>query len=228
MVSTRRTAPTEPEAEMPPDLSNTLRKKPVRRAMAKKTEPETKPKNTRSKKTTGDSENESEANAQIDKGPAATQTKPTRGVGRPRKQPTPASAEEPATSKPAKATRSTATTRAKKNEVAVYDESEANPTDEPKPARRPRGAAPAGPPLSPKKITQVSKPVTRNKKATEATGKKAAPSKPAPRTRTARQRGVSDENADVPDLAPSNQDEINVAAASSTPIKRSAPAKRNN
>ncbi|KAI7133450.1 hypothetical protein KC316_g16905, partial [Hortaea werneckii] len=228
MVSTRRTAPTEPEAEMPPDLSNTLRKKPVRRAMAKKTEPETKPKNTRSKKTTGDSENESEANAQIDKGPAATQTKPTRGVGRPRKQPTPASAEEPATSKPAKATRSTATTRAKKNEVAVYDESEANPTDEPKPARRTRGAAPAGPPLSPKKITQVSKPVTRNKKATEATGKKAAPSKPAPRTRTARQRGVSDENADVPDLAPSNQDEINVAAASSTPIKRSAPAKRNN
>ncbi|KAI7220212.1 hypothetical protein KC333_g2469 [Hortaea werneckii] len=226
MVSTRRTAPTEPEAEMPPDLSNTLRKKPVRRAMAKKTEPETKPKNTRSKKTTGDSENDAEANAQIEKGPAATQTKPTRGAGRPRKQPTPAPAEEPATSKPAKATRSTATTRAKKNEVAVYDESEAKPTDEPKPGRRTRGAAAAGPPLSPKKITQVSKPVTRNKKATEATGKKAAPSKPATRTRTARQRGVSDENADVPDLAPSNQDEITVAAASSTPIKRSAPAKR--
>ncbi|GAB1736011.1 hypothetical protein NU219Hw_g6065t1 [Hortaea werneckii] len=227
MVSTRRTAPTEPEAEMPPDLSNTLRKKPVRRAMAKKTEPETRPKNTRSKKTTGDSENDTEANAQIEEGHAATQTKPTRGVGRPRKQPTPAPAEKAAAYKPATATRSTATTRARKNEVAVYDESEANPTDEPKPARRTRGASSAAPPLSPKKITQVSKPVTRSRQATEATGKKAAPSKPATRTRTARQRGVSDENADVPDLAPSNRDEINVAAASSTPIKRSAPTERN-
>ncbi|KAI7280934.1 hypothetical protein KC345_g4467 [Hortaea werneckii] len=227
MVSTRRTAPTEPEAEMPPDLSNTLRKKPVRRAMAKKTEPETKPKNTRGKKATGDSENDTEANAQIEKASAVTQTKTTRRVGRPRKQPTPAPAEELTTSKPAKATRSTATTRAKKNEVAVYDDSEAKPTDEPKPARRTRGAAPAVPPLSPKKITQVSKPVTRNKKATEATEKKAAPSKPATRTRTARQRGISDENADVPDLAPSTQDEINIATASSTPVKRSAPAKRN-
>ncbi|KAI7467854.1 hypothetical protein KC351_g13875 [Hortaea werneckii] len=228
MVSTRRTAPPEPEAEMPPDLSNTLRKKPVRRAMAKKTEPDTKSKSSRTKRATGDSENDTEVNAQVEKAPAVTQTKTTRGVGRPRKQPTPAPAEEPAISKPAKATRSTATTRAKKNEVAVYDESEAQPSDEPKPARRTRGAKSAVPPLSPKKITQVSKPVTRNKKATEVTEKKAAPSKPATRTRTARQRGISDENADVPDLAPSNQGEINVAAASSTPFKRSAPPKRNN
>ncbi|GAB1729371.1 hypothetical protein NU195Hw_g5516t1 [Hortaea werneckii] len=211
MVSTRRTAPTEPEAEMPPDLSNTLRKKPVRRAMAKKTEPETKPKNTRSKRAAGDSENDTEANVQIEKAPAVTQTKTTRGAGRPRKQPTPAPAEEPAASKPAKATRSTATTRAKKNEVAVYDESEEKLTDEPKPARRTRGAAPAVPPLSPKKITQVSRPVTRTKKTAEATGKEAAPSKPVTRTH----------------LAPSHQDEINVAAASSTPVKRSASAKRN-
>ncbi|TKA23291.1 hypothetical protein B0A50_07348 [Salinomyces thailandicus] len=206
------------------DVNNTLRKKPVRRAAgAKKSAPEAKPKNTRSKKTANETEESTAEESHAEEVSEGAQAKARRGIGRPRKTATAPTAEETASAKPVKATRATAASRAKRTEVMVDVEADAPAPVEPKPARRTRAAASKAPPLSPKKITQVSRPTTRNTKGNK---KQPTAAKPATRTRATRNRAVSDENANVPDLAPPQTEDDDLVVVSATPVKRPMSSKQ--
>ncbi|KAK5123287.1 hypothetical protein LTR85_002717 [Meristemomyces frigidus] len=225
MVSTRRTAHNEPEQDMTePDLSKTLRKKPVRRATAKKTEPEPqqKARATRGRKAAPTPE-ETQQDESVSQEPEITQPeKPARRVGRPKKQaPTPAVEEPTPIPQPTKPTRSTAASRAKNTEAAEKRR-EVPTTDEPKPTRRTRATAPEAQPLSPKKITQISKP---RSKTAKIANQKQATIRPTARARVTKRRTVSDENADIPDLVPNDEQDDEVVVLSSTQVKRVSPLK---
>ncbi|KAK5171845.1 uncharacterized protein LTR77_003481 [Saxophila tyrrhenica] len=93
------------------------------------------------------------------------------------------------------------------------------PAPAPKATRGTRATAAKAQPLSPKKITQVSKPATR----TTRNGKRvvtAAPAKaPVQTNATTRKRTVSDENAELPDLEAAFDEDDDVAVLASTPAK---------
>lgn len=223
MVSTRRTAPTAADPEMTdPELA--LKKKPIRKATAKKaaeTETATKTKSSRGKKTEG-APVEEDAEAVVEE----PKTRATRG--RPRKNVQTAVEEERQpeaneAEKPAKATRATksSTLRSKKAAVAVDEAPELPAPKAAKPARQTRAAASTAAPLSPKKITQMAKPSTRNTNSGLKSLPKAQPVKSSVRSKgTTRRRQVSDENADVPELAQPDAEEESVIVVSSTPVKK--------
>ncbi|KAK4545426.1 hypothetical protein LTR36_002776 [Oleoguttula mirabilis] len=229
MVSTRRTAHSEPDPDVPePDLSQPLRKKPVRRATAKKTEPEPqqKPKTTRGRKAAPAPDKTIAEESALEEPEPAQPAKPARKVGRPGKEaPAPAAAEPALVQLPTKPTRSTAASRAKNTEAMAEKRREIPAPSEPKVTRRTRATAtaPKAQPLSPKKITQVSMPQTRNVKATNP---KQGTIRPAPRSRLTRKRTVSDENADIPDLTSTDQEDDDVVLLSSTPVKRMSPTRQ--
>ncbi|KAF2770008.1 hypothetical protein EJ03DRAFT_326920 [Teratosphaeria nubilosa] len=121
--------------------------------------------------------------------------------------------------------RSTAS-RSRKTEVRKSQEREASQVEEkPRPTvRRTRATAPATKPqpLSPKKITQLSKPQTRHAKAAPTKSKTA---QTATTVRTIRKRAVSDENEEVPTLAANIDEEDDLVLLASTPVKRPSPVK---
>lgn len=102
--------------------------------------------------------------------------------------------------------------------------------EEHKPARQTRGAATKPQPLSPKKITQVSKPQTRNAiNANSKAAAKAAPNKPAATGRNTRKRTVSDENAEVADFNLSTETgDDDIIVLSSTPKKTTSTQNQRN
>lgn len=207
-----------------PDLSKTLRKKPVRRATAKKTErePQQKPRTTRGRKAAPTPEEITPEDSAAQESDVPQIEKPARKVGRPKKQaPTPAAEDPTPVQQPSKPTRSTAASRAK-TETMAEKRRELPAVSEPKPTRRTRATAPKAQPLSPKKITQVTKPQPRT---TRKANTKQAPAKAAPKARVTRNRTVSDENAEIPNLGPDEGSEDEIVLLSSTPVKRS-PAKQ--
>ncbi|KAK5136266.1 hypothetical protein LTR08_003873 [Meristemomyces frigidus] len=222
MVSTRRMAQKEPEQDMADTkLSNTLRKKPVRRATAKKTEPEPQPEPRRIRgRKAAPTPDPVVAEHTVTEAPVPEpQAKSARKVGRPRKKaPEPTAPEPTPAEEPIKATRSTKASTAKNAEMMAAKAA----TSAPEPVKRTRATAPKAQPLSPKKITQVSRPQARNVKSVNA---KPAIAKVAPKPRTTRKRTISDENADVPELSPTEQEDDDVVLLSSTPVRRASPPK---
>ena len=104
--------------------------------------------------------------------------------------------------------------RGKKAAAAIEEPPVLPPPEESKPTRSTRTTALKAPPLSPKKITQVSKPATRTtRNASQKPAAKAAPVKAAPKGRAAtRKRTESNENAD-----PDADDDVEMV--SGTPVK---------
>ncbi|KAK1086827.1 hypothetical protein LTR48_003173 [Friedmanniomyces endolithicus] len=154
------------------DRNNTLWKKPMRRATAKKPETEAKANNTRSK--TPALSTEKNSTEHVEQPLTALQTKPfRRGPGRPRKEVQEAAAEESA-EPPARATRGTKASAGKSQTVEpVAHEPNVSAAAQPKTTRRTRATATTAQPLSPKKITQVAKTRTTRaitQKSTAATG----------------------------------------------------------
>ena len=156
----------------------------------------------------------------VEPAPVAEEAKPTRaskaGSVRGKKaavavdaEPAPP-ANEPKTTKGTKA----GSVRGRKAAAAVIEAPGLPPPEEPIPTRSTRTTAAKAPPLSPKKITQVSKPATRTtRNASQKPAAKAAPVKPASKGRGgARKRTESNENVD-PD-----EDE-DVEMVSTMPIK---------
>ena len=126
---------------------------------------------------------------------------------------------EPAPPAPeAKPTRSAkaGSVRGKKTAAAIDEAPVLPPPEEAKPTRSTRTTATKAPPLSPKKITQVSKPATRTtRNANQKPAAKAASVKAAPKGRGAgRKRTESNENADP--------DAEDVEMQPSTPVKTKA------
>ncbi|TKA82963.1 hypothetical protein B0A55_01542 [Friedmanniomyces simplex] len=208
------------------DLSNTLWKKPVRRATAKKAETEAKPKTTRSKSAAPTTD---DIAANTDERPLpALQAKPTRrGPGRPRKE-APESAAEETAEPPARATRCTkaSTSKSKKVQVGADAEPNVSTTTQPKTTRRTRATATTAKPLSPKKITQVSKTRDTRDDAQKRTAAKGAMSKETVKCRAkTRKRTVSDENAEVPVFPSAEREESGNAVLPSAPAKTTSPQK---
>ncbi|KXT11893.1 hypothetical protein AC579_10499 [Pseudocercospora musae] len=219
MVSTRGGARTS----APDDASIMLRKKPVRKATAKApatTTTDAKAKTTRSKKRELEPEvvDDDEPDELQEEAPAPAKT--TRKVttttrakksDEPVKAASTKGAASKVPSKPAKAaTRTTKTRAAEENEGEKVDtkKPKLKPTAQLRATRATRATAAKekAAPLSPKKITQVSKAPVQGTKAYGAKGSaatvKSPTAKPATRGRPAgRRRNVSDENADVPKLA---------------------------
>ncbi|EME88033.1 uncharacterized protein MYCFIDRAFT_192300 [Pseudocercospora fijiensis CIRAD86] len=217
MVSTRGGTRTS----APDDASTMLRKKPVRKVTAKAapaTSTAAKAKATRSKKTEPEPEvvDDDEPDELQEEAPAPTKT--TRKVTtrakkseEPVKPATTKSAASKAPSKPAKA--ATRTTRGKAaEEVAEQNletkKPELKPTTQSTVTRATRATAAKdkAAPLSPKKITQVSKAPARSAKTSVVKGStataKAPAAKAAKRGRPpGRRRNVSDENAVIPEFA---------------------------
>jgi hypothetical protein len=216
MVATRRGVRTDP-AEEPEitDASLTLRKKPVRRATAataataaKSTQAAPKTRATRSKKAVHDQEDELAVPQQAEV-PEAPE--PTKRTTRSKRADTVEA--EPSRSarlaKPVPQPKHT-TKAAPTQSNAVVQESQAAPTVTKKPAlaarpaRQARAKTPATQaPLSPKKITQVSRTRTRGAKITEEEKGKPTPNtrptSAAQTSRASRKRAVSDENAEIPE-----------------------------
>lgn len=197
---------------------STLRKKPVRQAPTKTTQAESKAKTTRSKKAEPEPEqlgDDDEDEIQVAgpppnttrRGPAARPEPTKRAATRPKKdeEPLKEAAPKPAP-KITKAASSTKTARSKatengKPELPPPAPTQAKATRATR-ATRATAAKEKATPLSPKKITQVSK---APPKTTRTASKAKAPvtqSRPATRKR----RNVSDENADVLALSPSNDE----------------------
>jgi hypothetical protein len=251
MVATRRGARTGPADEVKTeDASLTLRKKPVRRATASTTAktaaPAPKTRATRATKATKAAEivepepeqEDGEDELQItEEAPKPATTRATRA----KKAETVAS--EPTrktrTTKPAPAPlpkRSTRTATAKPAEEPQETQQapavSTKPTLVARPARQTRAKTPAAQsPLSPKKITQVSRVRTRGANSTEE-----EKAKPATKTRavtgtrqprTTRKRTVSDENAEVADSKPAAIEgmEDAIAEIPSLPPKVVSPRK---
>ncbi|WPG98115.1 Hypothetical protein R9X50_00090100 [Acrodontium crateriforme] len=204
------------------DAGTALKKKPVRRATAKKAEPEAKPRATRrnAQPVVEEQPNVSEDELEI------AHAKPKRkAVVAKSKKEVLHKPEEIQTTTRAKATRATRTTS--KIAVEVDESMQVQAEPEAKPARRTRATAAKPAALSPKKITQVNKRQTRNNKAmnvkptTTITRAKADP-----RSRATRLRTESDENAEVPDITAMSEDEDDeIALASNAPKQRTSPVK---
>lgn len=232
MVSTRRTAHVEPAGD-PPALgqSNTLSKKPVRKATAKTTQPAATAKPTRGKKATAAPMEPSQQDAELlQQAPEAAPVKTTRrGAGRSTRQhvETVAEAQPLAASRATKPTRSTAA-KAKRTAVLVEEEAGSSQPNERPATRRTRAAAQ---PLSPKKVTQVTRPTTRNKNAKNTAAPRKSTTAPRPASRTTgrgRKRAVSDENAEVEvEVAPTEieEDEISLAPHNKQPSPVRSPVK---
>lgn len=217
MVSTRGGARTGADEQVETELK--LRKKPVRKAATTTKTAKAAPaaKTTRAKKIEPAHEDEDADELQEDE--ISTAPKVTRR-GRAKKDDTKTTTAA-AQSKPATTARARATTTTKKapaTRTTKADKPEAftpdlQPPAQSKPARATRATASTrataakerAPPLSPKKITQVSKAPARTNKATNSkpsTGKDGGKAAVKPRAAT-RRRIVSDENAGVPELRPS-------------------------
>ncbi|KAH9841225.1 hypothetical protein Tdes44962_MAKER07837 [Teratosphaeria destructans] len=239
MVATRRNALKEPEPDtIDPEMA--LRKKPVRKAAVRTKKAESvaapeppKARTTRGRKAAASPAPEERVVVESSTVELSMQARPTRRVGRPAKaQRAPSVAEKmaPASAPATKATRAVRNTapRSKKTEVRKEQEREASEVEEqPKPtARRTRATATAikPQPLSPKKITQVSRPQTCHAKAAPTKNKTA---KATPTVRTTRKRAVSDENEEVPTLhvAADIGEEDDLVLLASTPVKRPSPVK---
>jgi hypothetical protein len=229
MVATRRGARTGPAEEpQTEDASLTLRKKPVRRATASTTAkaaaPAPKTRATRATKATKaaeavepEQENEEDELQSVEEAPKPTSTRATRAKKAETVAPEPT--RKTRTTKPAPPPkRATRTATAKPSEEPQESKPASAATTKPtlaaKPvARQTRAKTPAvQSPLSPKKITQVSRVRTRGTNSTEE-----EKAKPATRTRaatvtrpprTTRKRAVSDENAEVADPKPAEVEEM--------------------
>lgn len=238
MVATRRGARTgqteEPEID---DTSLSLRKKPVRRATAPKAaQTAAKPRATRSKKTDVEQQKpevESQGEAEESK---PTTTRATRSRRTETVEPEPT--EPTQSTKPAAQPKRPARTRSTKPTETVPPAPKAStsvastapqPALAARPTRQTRSKTPvAQAPLSPKKITQVSKVRTRTTRALAEEKPKLAPSTRAAstthNTRTTRKRTVSDENAEIPELMavePAEVEDEEVPAKASSPVKAS-------
>jgi hypothetical protein len=249
MVATRRGARTDTTEG--PDAQNeslALRKKPVRRATAataataaKTSQPTTRTRVTRSRKPGNDDEDElaMSQNPQEAHEEAEPITKrATRSKRAETVEPEPSRATRSAKSA-AQPKRTTRTVAVKPRETAQEMQpaqsapaATAKPTLAARPARQTRTKAPAAQsPLSPKKITQVSRARTRGAKVTEEEkAKPAQRTRPVPAaqaSRTSRKRAVSDENADIPDLSPAEPTEAPIQPAKTTsPDKTSSVSKQ--
>ena len=114
------------------------------------------------------------------------------------------------------------TLRGKKASAAVEEAPPLPAPTESKPSRQTRGAADKPQPLSPKKVTQVSKPSTRpTKNAAQKPTMKPAAKAPTRGRGATKRRAVSDENADMPDVTgPREEDDEDdeVIILSSAPV----------
>jgi hypothetical protein len=229
MVATRRGARTGPAEEpQTEDASLTLRKKPVRRATASTTAktaaqaPKTRA--TRATKATKaaevvepEQENEEDELQSVEEAPKPTTTRATRAkkAETVAPEPTRKTRTTKAAPLPKRATRTaTAKPSEEPQETKQASAATTKPTLAAKPvARQTRAKTPAvQSPLSPKKITQVSRVRTRGTSSTEE-----EKAKPATRiraatvtrpSRTTRKRAVSDENAEVSDSKPAEVEEM--------------------
>ena len=179
MVATRRGARTAPEEDTMDELSMTLRKKPVRRATAKApakpaaAAPTTRA--TRSRNAESRTEDEApshgeDAGIQISNRKDGTEeARPARrGAGRPHKQTQTSSQQEKApTTRPVSRSKSSSAAQTRAAKSARVETSALQATETAKPTRATRATAGRAKPLSPKKITQVSKAATRGTKASE-------------------------------------------------------------
>jgi hypothetical protein len=249
MVATRRGARTGPADEVQTeDASLTLRKKPVRRATASTTAktaaPAPKTRATRATKATKAAEvfepeqEDGEDELQItEEAPKPTTTRATRAKKAETVAPEPT--RKTRTTKPAPAPlpkRSTRTATAKpveeQQETQQAPAASAKPTLVAKPARQTRAKTPAAQsPLSPKKITQVSRVRTRGANSTEEEKAKPATKTRAAigtrQSRTTRKRAVSDENAEIAESKPAEVEDMQDAIAEipSLPPKVVSPRK---
>ena len=239
MVSTRRSAQKAPSEEIA-DPELTLRKKPVRKTTAKapqSAKTTTTTRMTRAAKTASNADTiPEEREVTVPTKSRARSTKP--GPAGPKKTDGATAKVEPEV-EPTKSARSTRTTknatlRGKKAMAVEVEAPALLVPDEPKSrtTRQTRTARNAPQPLSPKKISQVSKPVTRNTRSGDAkAGAKVAPKRTAAamggslRGRAAaKKQTVSDENSDVPSVAKTLQAEESELDWS-TPVNKSTPKK---
>ncbi|KAK0268731.1 hypothetical protein LTR35_015303 [Friedmanniomyces endolithicus] len=207
------------------DRNNTLWKKPVRRATAKKPETEAKANNTRSKTLALSTEKDSTEH--VEQPLPALQTKPfRRGPGRPRKEVQEAAAEESA-EPPARATRGTRASAGKSRTVEpVAHEPNVPTAAQPKTTRRTRATATTAKPLSPKKITQVAKARTTRAATQKSVSAMRATSKATVTGKAGtRKRKAADENAEVSTYSPLESDAPDAVVMPSTPAKTTSPRK---
>lgn len=245
MVATRRGARTDhTEEPEPQNESLTLRKKPVRRATAataatsaKTSQPATRTRATRSRKAENDDEDELAAPhppQETSEEPEHVTKRATRLKRAETVEPEPSRATKPTKTAP-QPKRATRTAVAKPYETTQEAEpaqkapaAVAKPALAARPARQTRAKTPAAQsPLSPKKITQVSRARTRGAKVAE--DEKVKPiqrTRPVPATqtsRTSRKRAVSDENAGIPELNPVEPTEAPIQPVKSTPPSKTSP-----
>ena len=137
------------------------------------------------------------------------------------------SAEAPAQEEPKTGSAKNGSVRGRQANAALEEAPALPAPEEPKPSRRTRTTATKAQPLSPKKITQVSKPTARNTRAADQKlMQKAASQGPARSGRgAAKKRTVSDENADVPEFGEAAAKDDEVVVVSSAPVK-ATPLKR--
>ncbi|KAK0938310.1 hypothetical protein LTR29_010067 [Friedmanniomyces endolithicus] len=211
------------------DRNNTLWKKPVRRATAKKPETEAKAKTTRSKTPAASTEND--ATSHIEQPAPALQAKPTRrGPTRPRKVIQESAAEE-SVEPLARAARGTKASAGKFQTVEpVAHEPDVPAAAQPKITRRTRATATTAKPLSPKKITQVAKARTTRAATRKSVSAMGAASKATVTGKVGnRKRKAADENAEVSTCSPLESDAPDTVVMPSTPAKnvslRKSPAK---
>ena len=245
MVATRRGARTNhTEDPEPQNESLTLRKKPVRRATAataatsaKTSQPTTRTRATRSKKADNNDEDELATPSQ----PHATTEEPepvtkratrSRRAGTVEPESTPATRPARAAPQPKRATRTASVKSSEKAHEAqpaqAAPEATVTPALDARSARQTRTKAPAAQsPLSPKKITQVSRARTRGAKVgDDEKGKPVQRTRPVSATqtlRTSRKRAVSDENAEIPDLSPAEPAEDLVQPAKTMSSSKTSP-----
>ncbi|KAK0827145.1 hypothetical protein LTR73_005928 [Friedmanniomyces endolithicus] len=207
------------------DRNNTLWKKPVRRATAKKPETEAKAKTTRSKTPTASTEND--ATSHIEQPAPALQAKPTRrGPTRPRKVIQESAAEE-SVEPLARAARGTKASAGKFQTVEpVAHEPDVPAAAQLKITRRTRATATTAKPLSPKKITQVAKARTTRAAARKSVSAMGAASKATVTGKVGnRKRKAADKNAEVSTCSPLESDAPDTVVMPSTPAKTMSPRK---
>ncbi|KXL42368.1 hypothetical protein M433DRAFT_173979 [Acidomyces richmondensis BFW] len=235
MVSTRRMARKESIADLAEtEEMDKLRQKPVRKG-TKKTElkPETlKPKMKRNRKAAAiPAEDHNIVGPGLEEQEKLSlDVKPTKRGSRQKKNVVTAPAgDDSAIRQPPKATRST-TSGVKKNEITMGERSMLTVATDSKNTRQTRATTAKPPPLSPKKITQVTNPTTY---VAKVAGMKFNVVGNAPKTRTRRTRTTSDENADmIATRSTTGCNDEDILADSSTSKKKLSsfkePAKRAN
>ncbi|KAK1035548.1 hypothetical protein LTS16_014504 [Friedmanniomyces endolithicus] len=207
------------------DRNNTLWKKPVRRATAKKPGTEANAKSTRSKTPAASTEND--VTSHVEQPAPALQAKPTRrGPARPRKVVQESAAEESA-EPPARAMRGTKASAGKSQTVEpVAHEPDVPAAAQLKTTRRTRATATTAKPLSPKKITQVAKARTTRAATQKSVSAMGATSKATVTGKAGtRKRKAADENAEVSTCSPLESDAPDAVVMPSTPAKTISPRK---